>query len=491
MPSFEDMLNGFDSRESSDSKKSSILVIDDDKSIQRGLKRYFSNTYDVITADSGTEGIGLLSRVPVHCILLDIKMKGMNGFDAYPKLKEKAPEIPIIFYSGFQNEHDLKAILNQYKPEGYFTKGEDIVNLKSTIEKSVRKFLDIIDHKTAVKNLKNELDQEKKNKRLLHKRLLSQYKFDTLIGSSPEMMEFKHLCEKAINSDITVLIQGETGTGKELVANVIHENSSRAGKNFFIQNCAAIPDNLFESELFGHKKGSFSGAISEKKGIFELADKGTVFLDEIGDLPLTMQAKLLRLLQEGEVRPVGSNTTKYVDIRIISATNRNLENDVKQGRFREDLYYRLNVFKLSPPPLRKIRADIPLLVKFFINKYQKKHSSSANAISSEALKILMDYSFPGNVRELENEIERAVVMVGNDGTCIEPRHLSETILAFDRSIPKNDHGKKTLKELVELFEQNLIKRAMQKHNGNKTHTAKELGISRVGLNNKIQRYEIA
>jgi two-component system, NtrC family, response regulator HupR/HoxA len=490
MPSFEELINDFAPVKSPETIKSCILVIDDDASIQRGLTTYFSNTYQVAVAGNGKEGIDMLLKTSVHCIILDIKMKGMNGFDTFPKIKEHHPELPIIFYSAFQNEHDLKTILNQYNPEGYFAKGDDIEKLKSAIDKSIHKFLNILNQKTDLNNIQNRLLKEKKNNRILHNRLLSNYKFDLLIGSSPKMAAFKQLCEKAVNSDITVLIQGETGTGKELIANVIHENSRRSDHPFFIQNCAAIPENLFESELFGHKKGSFSGAITDKKGIFELAHQGTVFLDEIGELPLAMQAKLLRLLQQGEVRPLGSNTTKYVDVRIISATNTDLVKDIKEGRFRKDLYYRLNVFNLTPPPLREIKDDIPLMVKFFIKKYQKKHGARAKKISGQALDILCSHSFPGNVRELENEIERAVVMLGSESDTIKPCHFSENILTKSQSKKNIKYKKKTLKEMVALFEQDLIKKAMKKHKGNKTHAADELGISRVGLNNKIQRYEM-
>ena len=490
MPRFEDLINDFTPVQSAGISKSCILVIDDDASIQRGLTTYFSNTYQVEVAGNGQEGIDTLLKTSVHCIILDVKMKRMNGFDTFPKLKEINPELPIIFYSAFQNEHDLKSILNRYNPEGYFAKGDDIEKLRSAIDKSIHKFLNILNQKTDFNNIQNKLVEEKKNNRILHKRLLSNYKFDILIGSSPRMIEFKQLCEKAVNSDITVLIQGETGTGKELIANVIHENSRRSDHPFFIQNCAAIPENLFESELFGHKKGSFSGAITDKKGIFELADKGTVFLDEIGELPLAMQTKLLRLLQQGEVRPLGSNTTKYVDVRIVSATNRDLVKDIKEGRFRKDLYYRLNVFNLTPPPLREIKDDIPLMVKFFIKKYQKKHGARAKKISGQALDILCSHSFPGNVRELENEIERAVVMLGSESDTIKPCHFSENILTKSQSKKNIKYKKKTLKEMVALFEQDLIKKAMKKHKGNKTHAADELGISRVGLNNKIQRYEM-
>ena len=470
--------------------KNTILVIDDDTSVQRGLQRYFKYKYDVITSESGASGMEALSKNEVHCILLDIKMKGMNGFGVYSKLKEIEPDIPIIFYTGFQNEHDIKLILNKYKPQGYFSKGESISDIEATIDEAVKIFKKKLNEKKIQKILEKELDQEKQQAVFLKKRLHSQYQFDTLKGTSPEMMKLKQMCEKAANSDITVLIQGQTGTGKELVANLIHSNSHRSEHHFFVQNCAAIPEHLFESELFGHKKGSFTGAIADKKGIFDLADNGTVFLDEIGDLCLAMQAKLLRLLQEGEIRPVGSNTNKYVNVRVISATNKSLEKEVKAGRFREDLYYRLNVFAISLPPLRAMKEDIPLLARFFLNKHLKKHKNSVTSISDDAILILMNYSFPGNIRELENEVERATVMVGNSGTVIEPYHLSDHILAHNNNTLEVHNNKTSLREKVISYEKEMIKIALEQNNGNKTHAAKFLGISRVGLNSKIRRYGI-
>ncbi len=490
MNHFNELLKNYTPQEILDSYKSSILIIDDDYSIQRGLKTYFSKDYDILVADSALQGLDILTNHSAHCIILDIKMKDMDGFEAYPKLKEKRPDIPIIFYSAFQNEHDLKTILNTFKPEGYFAKGDNIEGLKDTVNKSIERFLSKTNQIEKMQSLQHKLEDEKKKKAYLKQRIQSNYKFESLIGISLPMIKFKKLCEKAVNSDITVLIQGDTGTGKELVANIIHENSSRSGNNFIIQNCATIPENLFESELFGHIKGSFSGAINDRKGVFEHANKGTVFLDEIGELPIAMQVKLLRLIQHGEVRPVGSNKTKYVDVRIVSATNRDLAHEVKKGRFREDLYYRLNVFKLSTPALREIMDDIPTLIQHFINKYKDKHKSSAKKISQRALKVLLNYTFPGNVRELENEIERALIMVGMEGDKIELHHLSDNILTSGQFIKKIGADNKTMKVLVESLEQDLITKAMDKHNGNKTHAAKTLGISRVGLNKKIKRYEL-
>jgi DNA-binding NtrC family response regulator len=485
---FKEIINAFDGLESEDTKKYTILIIDDDKSIQKGFKRYFSHKYNIIAAYDGKRGIELLSKELVHCIILDVKMKGMNGFEVYPALKVIKPKIPIIFYSGFQNEHDIKIILNKYQPEGYFAKGDEIEYIELVIDKAIEEYLVAFNFQENNNKLKAELEQTKQNLNSLKRKIQKEYKFNLFKGSSSRMMEFKNLLKKAINSDITVLIQGETGTGKELIANIIHSDGSRPDNKFFIQNCAAIPENLFESEFFGHKKGSFTGAFKDRKGIFKRADKGTVFLDEVGDLPLPMQAKLLRLLQEGEIKQVGSDKNEYVDVRIISATNKNLADEVKKGKFRSDLYYRLSVFALFPPPLREIKEDIPFLINFFLKKYKKNEIKKNISITKDALKIIINYTFPGNVRELENEIERAVVMLNNSENVIGTEHLSDKIVTFNKD--SVDVKTNSLKEMVMQFEKNIIIHKLNEHKGNKTQVAKNLNLSRVGLNNKIRRYHI-
>ncbi len=467
-----------------------ILIIDDDKSIQRGLGRYFGYKYNVIAADNGAQGMAALGAHAVDCVILDIKMKGLNGFETYDELKTIRPDIPIIFYTGFQDEHDIKRILNQYRPQGYFAKGEDIASIEATIKEAVAVFRQRQEVHRERHRLEKELDREKYYTRMLNQKLNAQYPFDALRGGSPKMIELREMCKKAVHSNITVCIQGETGTGKELVANVIHSNSNRKNRPLFVQNCAAVPEHLFESEFFGHKKGAFTGALEDKKGFFEQAHRATVFLDEIGDLSLPMQSKLLRLLQEGEVKPVGSNLKKHVDVRVITATNKSLEEEVKAGRFREDLYYRLRVFTISPPALRQIREDIPVLARFLLRKFTVKHKKSIHTINAQALCALMNHPFPGNVRELENEIERAVVMANARDTALELHHFSHQIRGDgEGDILPQDNGM-PLKEQVKQFEKRLIKKALARYNGNKTLASRHLGISRVGLNNKIKRYAI-
>jgi transcriptional regulator with GAF, ATPase, and Fis domain len=321
----------------------------------------------------------------------------------------------------------------------------------------------------------------------LRRELGRQYRFDQVVGKSEPMMGALRLAERAIDSDITVLIEGETGTGKELIARIIHFNGPRKAKPFVAQNCGGIPDTLLGSELFGHKRGAYTGAITDKKGLFEIANGGTVFLDEVADMSPAMQMSLLRTLQEGEVKALGSELSKMLDIRVISATNRSLGEEVREGRFREDLFYRLSVFTITVPPLRERPEDIPLLAEHFVRKAGRKAKRSIRSISPEAMECLSAYPFPGNVRELENEIERATAMVGNE-TSIEIFHLSDKL----RQASVKDRGRfglqGSLKEMVEALERSVLSEILAKHGGNKSKVARALGLSRYGLMKKLQRY---
>jgi len=320
----------------------------------------------------------------------------------------------------------------------------------------------------------------------LRQAIEKRYRLDQIIGYSDQMLELFKLCEKVVDSDITVLVEGETGTGKELIARCIHHNSPRKAKLFVAQNCAGTPDTLLASELFGHKKGAFTGAISDKKGLFEIAHGGTVFLDEVGEMPPAMQVSLLRVLQEGEIKPLGADHAKKVDIRVISATNRSLEADVRAGRFRADLLYRLNVFTIELPPLRERIGDIPVLAKHFLEKHMEKSKKSIAGISPEAIRVLDAYGFPGNVRELENEIERALTMA-ESGDVIDPSHLSEKIHS-QSALPYTSVEKGTLNEMTESLEKSVLSKAIKTHGGNKSKIAEVLGLSRNGLAKKLKRY---
>lgn len=322
----------------------------------------------------------------------------------------------------------------------------------------------------------------------LNKELGSRYKYDNMIGKSKPMQSLYALLDKIKGAESTVMIQGENGTGKELIAKAIHYNSARKDKAFVIQNCSAFNDNLLESELFGHVRGSFTGALKDKKGLFEVADKGTFFLDEIGDTSPTMQVKLLRVLQEGTFTPVGATETKKVDVRIIAATNRNLKEMVEQGTFREDLFYRLNVISLRVPPLRERKEDIPLLSEFFLQKAVENGDGIKRSLTKRALEKLYDYPWPGNVRELQNEMERLVVLAGED-TKILPEMLSPKIMEIAEKSKVQGarlHGK--LKDALEELERDMIREGLRRTGWNKSKLAKELGISRAGLIMKVEKY---
>jgi two-component system response regulator HupR/HoxA len=322
----------------------------------------------------------------------------------------------------------------------------------------------------------------------LNKELGSRYKYDNMIGKSKPMQSLYSMLDKIKGADSTCLVQGENGTGKELIAKAIHYNSLRKEKAFIIQNCSAFNDNLLESELFGHVKGSFTGAVRDKKGLFEMADKGTFFLDEIGDTSPTMQVKLLRVLQEGTFIPVGAVEPRRVDVRIIAATNRNLKEMVEQGTFREDLYYRLNVINITVPALRDRKEDIPFLAEFFMNKAQVANGTQKKILTKRALEKLYDYSWPGNVRELQNEMERLIVLSGAENK-ITADMLSPKILELgDKTKVQGArlHGK--LKDALEDLERDMIREGLRRTGWNKSKLAKELGISRAGLIMKVEKY---
>jgi transcriptional regulator with GAF, ATPase, and Fis domain len=332
-----------------------------------------------------------------------------------------------------------------------------------------------------------EITSRENRIRELNKELGSRYKYDNMIGKSKPMQSLYSLLDKIKSADTTVLVQGENGTGKELIAKAIHYNSVRKDKPFVIQNCSAFNDNLLESELFGHVKGSFTGANRDKKGLFEIADKGTFFLDEIGDTSPTMQVKLLRVLQEGTFLPVGGIENRKVDVRIIAATNRNLKEMVENGTFREDLYYRLNVINIRVPPLRERKEDIPILSEAFLQKSSEK-GQPKKVLTKRALEKLYDYPWPGNVRELQNEMERVVVLSGVENK-ITADMLSPKILEIaDKSKVQGArvHGK--LKDALEELERELIKEGLRRTGWNKSKLAKELGISRAGLIMKVEKY---
>jgi Nif-specific regulatory protein len=312
-------------------------------------------------------------------------------------------------------------------------------------------------------------------------------RFEGIIGESQAMRRLLDQLAKVLDTRATICIQGETGTGKELVASGIHYQSQRRDKMFVAQNCAALPENLLESELFGHKRGSFTGADSDKKGLFEIADRGTLFLDEVGEMPLSLQSKLLRVLQEGTIRPLGATAEHKVDVRIVCATNRDLAAEVEKGTFRQDLYYRLMVFPIQLPPLRERREDIPLLAEHFLARYGREYNRNVAGLAQEALDALTNYHWPGNIRELENEIQRIVIQA-EPGAWVESSELSPHLRKVEGTLARIAPKKGTLKEMIEQVERWLLTEALREHDGNKTRTAQTLGITREGLHKKLAKF---
>jgi Nif-specific regulatory protein len=311
----------------------------------------------------------------------------------------------------------------------------------------------------------------------------------TILGKSQAMLNVLAQLEKVVETRVTVLIEGETGTGKELVASALHYRSRRRDKLFVTQNCAALPENLLESELFGHRRGAFTGATEDKKGLFEIADGGTLFLDEVTEMPLSLQSKLLRVLQEGEIRPVGATQPKHVSVRIVAASNRNLDKEVAAGRFREDLYYRLKVFPLRVPPLRERRDDVPLLAAAFLNRYANEFQKPVGGLTQQATELLAAYDWPGNVRELQNEMLRVVIELDPNGF-VTKEHLSPRIRHVEGVLERAVTAKGTLREMLDAVEKYVLIEALRDHNHNKTNTAKTLGITREGLHKKLRQFGI-
>lgn len=311
-----------------------------------------------------------------------------------------------------------------------------------------------------------------------------------ILGESPKLTALLDQLRKVVDTRVTVMIQGETGTGKELIAAFLHYESTRASKLFVAQNCAALPENLLESELFGHKRGAFTGATEDKKGLFEMANGGTLFLDEIGEMPLGLQAKLLRVLQEGEIRSVGATASRQVDVRIVAATNRDLEAEVREGRFREDLFYRVTAFPIHAPPLRERRTDIPILARHFLEVYSKELGKPIAGFSQEALELLTTYAFPGNVRELQNEIQRMVIQA-DAGAFISSELLGPRVRRLESLVDEAGTQAGALRDMMDQVERFLLVRSLKEHGNNKTVAARALGITREGLHKKLRQLKIS
>jgi two-component system response regulator HupR/HoxA len=467
-----------------------VLAVDDEQASLNAINRTLRKEFEVILSLNAQSALEALKKEKSAVLLADQRMPGMTGVELFQKALQIQPNAVRILITGYTDIEATIQSINDGQIYYYINKPWEPEDLRLIVRRAAEYHQLLEDNKKLMAELKQANEQLQAENIILHKEAEKKYEFDTLVGESKAMQEVFQLMRKVIPTDTTVLLVGETGTGKELIARAIHYNGPRKQKLFVAQNCSALPDTLLESELFGHVKGAFTGATRDKKGLFEIADGGTIFLDEIADTSPALQQRLLRVLQEGEIRPVGSEKSFQVNVRIISATNKNLEELIKAGNFRADLFYRLNVFPIRIPPLRERREDIPLLADHFLRKFQTKAGKKIKGIDREAMNMLMAANFPGNVRELENEIERAVTLA-NPGQSITPDLLSGAIKNEQSLLPSFLHHPGTLKDITESIEKFYIQEKLKQNKGNITHTARDLGLSRVGLQKKIQRYKIS
>lgn len=448
-----------------------ILVVDDEKHVQRLLLEILKKEgYKVQTVGDGKQAIEKMEQTIFDLVLMDIRMPVMNGIEAFKILSGKYPDIPFIMMTAFASV-DTAIETMKLGAFNYISKPFNNAEVRLNVKRAL-----------AIRNMTDELQE-------LRQKVQSHFSINSIIGKSAKMQEMYKMIGKVASTNAIVLIQGESGTGKELVAKAIHYNSDRKERPLVDVNCAALPSGLLESELFGHEKGSFTGAASQKKGKFEYAHEGTIFLDEICEMELNLQAKLLRVIQEKEFQRVGGLETYKTDVRIIAATNRKMDELVKSGEFREDLYYRLNVVQVSIPPLRERKDDLPLLVDYFLNKFNKKTGKSFQCFSTEAMKLINAYNWTGNVRELENAVERAVVM--GSGKIIMPEDLPMNLqTGSENSKASISFENRPLKEILREVERKVIGKTLEETGWNKMQTAKKLQMSRKAVLYKIEKYNL-
>jgi len=449
-----------------------ILVVDDEENFRHILSVILrKERYEVETASNGEEALQRISNTTFDQVLCDIRMPGMDGLDFLKEVRKTEGDANVIMMSAYGT---LDTAVEAMKLGAYdyiskpFKPDEIILTLKKAEER----------------------ERLRKENELLRKEVRREYSFDNIVSKNEKMQSIFEMIQKVAQYKSTILITGESGTGKEVVARALHYHSDRSQAPFMPVNCGAIPENLLESELFGHSKGAFTDAIRTKKGLFEEADGGTLFLDEIGELPPQLQVKLLRVLQDGEIRRVGEAKAIQIDVRIVAATVKDLVKEVNEGRFRDDLFYRLNVVPVHIPPLRERREDIPLLVTHFIKKHGQSLGKNITSIDPKALEALINYKWYGNVRELENTIERGMVLA--DGENIELQNLPHDIQNFEERVEVTSLSEEecSIKRASKALETTLIRRALKKTKGNHTHAARLLEISHRALLYKIKEYGI-
>lgn len=453
-------------------RKIDIMIVDDDPGHLTTLKTIVRSwDYSVETADDGTKALEKVKGRPYDLILMDVRMTSMSGIEALKEIKAYNPAIPILIMTAYSSVETAVDALKSGAYD-YLTKPLDFEALKITMVRA----LEHTSLKVENQNLKEKLNKD--------------FDIKNIIGKSQPMKDLIEMVAMISPSEATVLITGESGTGKELIAKSIHSNSSRKDKPLVIVNCAALAETLLESELFGHEKGAFTGADKRHEGRFMQANKGTIFLDEIGEMSPMMQAKLLRVIQEREIQRVGGEKTLDVDVRILAATNRDLQSEVDAGTFREDLYYRLNVVTVNLPPLRDRREDIPLLAQVFMQKYAERNRKQVKGFTPSAMDMMVNHDWPGNVRELENAVERAVILLTGD--YITEKQLPISITQTDPGGNKRQLQQNTNTEVrsLEDIEKEAILAALEAVGGNKSETARKLGINRKTLHKKLKDYGV-
>jgi DNA-binding NtrC family response regulator len=454
-------------------RESNILVVDDEELYRRALERILARVgHNVTTARDATAALEVISSQPIDLVLADIKMPGINGLELVRQIHEITPDLPCIVVTGFGSPENsveaLKAGAYWYLEKPFDQGHLDVV--RRLVEQAI------------------EHGRLKSENRLLQGQLQSKYRFENIIGASSALRSVLDTVSKVAMTESTVLVTGESGTGKELVARAIHFNSKRADKMFVTVNCGAIPEELLESELFGHVRGAFTNAVTNREGRFSVAHEGTIFLDEIGDMSPTLQVKLLRVLQDRTFEPVGSSKTLSVDVRVIAATNQNLEEAIAERRFREDLFYRLNVIPIVVPPLRERSDDIPLLAQHFLNQLNEGRGGDAVRFSDEVLQQLVGFSWPGNVRELENLVERLVTLCTSDEIGLNDLPSSlQTIKPPAPSAPQIPPQGLSFREVVDQFESELILQALEITHGNKNRAAQLIQMNRTTMLEKMKK----
>ena len=476
------------------SKLPSVLVIDDELRSVEALERILEDDFTVLKATSVREAEAILAEEAVQVILCDQRMPGMTGVEFLKTVRERWPEAVRMIISGYTDAEDIIQGVNEAGIYQYVTKPWQPENLTLTLKNAVRLYELQRQNQLLAVELKMSSNRAEKIVASRREGLRQHYAGDGIVRDAESPMNA--VCDRmrrVAPYDVSVLITGESGTGKQLVARALHYNSLRWNRPFVVQTCAAFPDEVLESELFGHRRGALAGAVEEHVGLFERADGGTIFLDGIGEISPVFQAKLLRVLQECEIRPVGSRQTRNVDVRVISASNRDLQAKVQAGRFREDLYYQIATVSIQVPALRERRMDIPVLARTLLERAQKQLGKSVKGLSQEAIECLKNYGWPGNVRELQNEIQHLLVM-GPESGVIGAEHLSRQIL---QASPSGEAAKPdltvaslegTLRERIETLEACILRESLIRHRWNKSKAAKELGLSRVGLRAKLERY---